>query len=358
MIPITKPFIPPINEYTEFLKKIWDNEYLTNNGPLVKELEKRLSLYLGTQHINLLSNGTISLQIALKALNLKGEIITTPFSYVATTTSILWEGLTPVFVDIDAKTLNIDPTLIESSITNNTSAILATHVYGNPCEIDEIERIAKKYNLKVIYDAAHCFGTLYKDKSVLNYGNLSSISFHATKIFHTIEGGALFTTDEKLNRSISLMRNFGHSGEDKYSGIGINGKNSELHAAMGLLNLKYINDILDLRKIQCNVYSEGIQDLNLKTIEIQKDSKWNCAYFPLILESESSTIEIIKALNKEDIYPRRYFYPSLDTLGYSNCFSKTKISSDISRRIICLPLYHDLKLEDQENIIRILKKNL
>jgi dTDP-4-amino-4,6-dideoxygalactose transaminase len=238
MIPVTKPFLPPIDEYKEYIDGIYQRQWLTNNGPLVNELELKLKEHLNVSHLLYLGNGTIAIQIAIKALELKGEIITTPFSYVATTSSIAWENCKPVFVDIDKDTLNIDPSKIEAAINANTSAILATHVYGNPCDIDAIQRIANKHNLKVIYDAAHCFGTKYKGKSVFEYGDVSTTSFHATKLFHTTEGGAVITTNPELLKKMSYLRNFGHDGPEKFECVGINGKNSEFHAAMGLVNLK------------------------------------------------------------------------------------------------------------------------
>ena len=243
MIPVTKPFLPPIEEYQKYTEGIWQRNWLTNNGPLVNELELKLKDYLQVPHLLFLNNGTIAIQIAIKALQLKGDIITTPFSYVATTSSIVWEGCQPVFVDIDKHTFNIDASKIEAAITPNTSAILATHVYGNPCDIDAIAAIAKKHNLKVIYDAAHCFGTKYKGKSVFAYGDVCTTSFHATKLFHTVEGGAVFCNDADLLRKMAQLRNFGHDGPEHFNEVGINGKNSEFHAAMGLANLKYIQQI-------------------------------------------------------------------------------------------------------------------
>lgn len=257
MIPVTKPFMPPFEQYREYLQGIWEREFLTNNGPLVQELELKLKEYLGLKNLLYLSNGTIALQIAIKALGLKGEIITTPFSYVATTSSIVWEGCEPVFVDIDSETLNINPALIEAAITEQTTGILATHVFGNPCDIEAIQAIADKHNLKVIYDAAHCFGTTYKGRSVFEFGDVSTTSFHATKLFHTVEGGAIFAKDEDLNYRMSRMRNFGHAGFEQYDGVGINGKNSEFHAAMGLCNLSHIENILKSRKDQCLLYEIG-----------------------------------------------------------------------------------------------------
>jgi dTDP-4-amino-4,6-dideoxygalactose transaminase len=313
--------------------------------------------YLGVEHLLYLSNGTISLQIAIKALELKGEIITTPFSYVATTSSIVWEGCKPVFVDIHPKTLNINPELIEEAITDNTTGILATHVFGNPCDIDAIQTIAEKHDLKVIYDAAHCFGTTYKGRTVFEYGDVSTTSFHATKLFHTVEGGGVFTSDKNLNYRMSRMRNFGHAGFEKFDGVGINGKNSEYHAAMGLCNLAHIESILENRKKQCLLFEELLKDLPVQRFTIQKDSGWNYAYYPVIFESETVTLMVKEALEQNNIHPRRYFYPSLDTLDYVQT-AEVQLSKDISKRILCLPLYFNLTSNEQELIIKTLEKGL
>src|SRR4051794_21801553 len=248
MILVTKPFLPPIKEYQEFIDGIWQRQWLTNNGPLVNELELKLKEYLKLKHLLYLSNGTIALQIAIKALDLKGEIITTPFSYVATVSSIAWENCTPVFADIDERSFTINPDEIEKKITEKTCAILATHVYGIPCDVERIEAIAKKNNLYVIYDAAHAFGCIYKGKSLYSYGDISTASFHATKLYHTIEGGAVITSSAELLKKMAYMRNFGHNGPENFFGLGINGKNCEFHAAMGIVNLTYINSIIQKRK--------------------------------------------------------------------------------------------------------------
>ncbi|PKD44656.1 DegT/DnrJ/EryC1/StrS family aminotransferase [Rhodohalobacter barkolensis] len=357
MIPVTKPYMPPREEYEQYLQGIWDREYLTNNGPLVQQLEQKLKDYLDVEHLLYLTNGTIALQIAIKALGLKGEIITTPFSYVATTSSIVWEGCTPVFVDIDPQTLNINPTLIEEAISDKTTGILATHVFGNPCDIEAIQSIADKHDLKVIYDAAHCFGTTYKNQSVFEFGDVSTSSFHATKLFHTVEGGAVFTKDEEINYRMSRMRNFGHAGFKEFDGVGINGKNSEFHAAMGLCNLAYIEKILASRKRQCLLYEKLLKEVLVRSISIQKDTGWNYAYYPVIFESEAITLRLKEALEQNDIYPRRYFYPSLDTLEYVKT-EKVKVSKDISERILCLPVYFSLEIESIEEIVRIISKEL
>ena len=353
MINVTKPFLPSFEEYTEYLKGIWERNWLTNNGPLVNDLELKLKEYLGINHLLFLNNGTIAIQIAIKALNLSGEIITTPFSYVATTSSIVWEGCTPIFCDIDPHSLNIDPNKIEAQITDKTSAILATHVYGNPCDVEAIEKIAVKHNLKVIYDAAHAFGVKYKGKSIMEYGDISTTSFHATKVFHTTEGGAVVTKDPELLKLMSRLRNFGHNGPEHFEGVGINGKNSEFHAAMGLANLKHIDDILMSRKTQAAKYDAALKELKVMRPVILKGADWNYSYYPIVFESEAQLLKAVQELNANWVYPRRYFFPSLSTLDYvAKC--TMPVSDDISSRVLCLPMYHSLKTEDIDYIARLL----
>ncbi len=353
MINVTKTFLPPYEEYEKYLAGIWKRNWVTNHGPLVNELELKLKEYLDIDHLLFLSNGTLAIQIAIKALDLSGEIITTPFSYVATTSCIVWEGCKPVFVDIDPLTFNIDVNKIERAITSKTTAILATHVYGNPCDISVIEKIASKYNLKVIYDAAHCFGTKYKGKSVFEYGDISTTSFHATKIFHTVEGGAVITKSAELIKKMSYLRNFGHNGPDKFDGCGINAKNSEVHAAMGLCNLNYVNQILESRKTQSFQYDSALSKLKIQKLKIQSDSHFNFAYYPILFDDEETLMKSIKALNDNLIYPRRYFYPSLNMLNYVEK-STMENSESIAKRILCLPLYFDLTKEDIDLIAGIL----
>jgi dTDP-4-amino-4,6-dideoxygalactose transaminase len=353
MIPVTKPFLPPREDYEKYIEGIWQRNWLTNNGPLVNELELKLKEYLQVPHLLYLNNGTIALQIAIRALNLSGEIITTPFSYVATTSSICWEHCKPVFVDIDPGSLTIDPLKIEAAITPQTSAILATHVYGNPCDIEALERIAFKHQLKVIYDAAHCFGTIYKGKSVFAYGDISTTSFHATKLFHTIEGGAVFTNDGELLKKMAFMRNFGHNGPERFEEVGINGKNSEFHAAMGLSNLNYLSAILESRKSQSQRYDKWLGRVHAQRLRIDQHAAFNHAYYPLILENEAITLKVIRELESNKIFPRRYFYPSLNTVDLYQAGS-LPISESISKRIICLPLYHTLSAEEIDFISRII----
>ncbi|ATP56090.1 aminotransferase DegT [Pedobacter ginsengisoli] len=353
MIPVTKPFLPKVHEFEEYIHSIWERQWLTNNGPLVNELELKLKSYLELKHLLFVSNGTIALQIAIKALGLTGEIITTPFSFVATTNSIVWEGCKPVFVDIDEETFNIDPKKIEAAITPQTSAILATHVYGNPCDIDAIQEIADRYSLKVIYDAAHCFGTKYKNKSVFAYGDVSTTSFHATKVFHTIEGGAVFTQDPELLKKMALMRNFGHDGPDEFSELGINGKNCEFHAAMGLCNLKEVDEILDKRRLLSFYYWKALSDLEAKYPKLNGNLDYNYAYFPVLFDSEDLMLRCLKALENEKIYCRRYFYPSLSELPFVTS-TYLPVCDSISKRILCLPLYHTLTCSDLDLITRVI----
>jgi len=353
MIPVTKPFLPKAKEYDDYLHSIWERQWLTNNGPLVNEFELKLKNYLGIEHLLYVSNGTVALQIAIKALDLKGEIITTPFSFVATTSSIVWEGCKPVFTDIDPETFNIDPEKIEAAITPNTSAILATHVYGNPCDIDAIQAIADKHGLKVIFDAAHCFGTIYKGKSVFEYGDISTTSFHATKLFHSIEGGAVFTRKPELLKKMAFMRNFGHNGQEDYSELGINGKNSEFHAAMGLCNLKYIDEILKRRKSLSQYYLQKLTNLKASFPKHNGDFSSNYAYFPVLFDTKELMLKCLSDLETEKIYCRRYFYPSLSTLPYVQKTS-LPVCESIVERIICLPLYHTLTFSDLDLITRII----
>jgi dTDP-4-amino-4,6-dideoxygalactose transaminase len=357
MIPVTKTFLPNINEYTKHLKKAWDKQWITNRGELVVDLEEKLRQYLNVKNIIITNNGTVPLQIALKLLGSNGEIITTPFSYVATTAAIVWENCTPVFVDIHPDYLTIDETKIEAAITPKTTAILATHVFGNPCNVEVIEVIAKKYGLKVIYDAAHCFGVTYNGESIFNYGDISTCSFHATKLFHTGEGGAMFCKDGELNHKLFYSHNFGHNGPVDFFGLGINGKISELQAAMGLSVLPYMNEILEERKKVVKYYDEHITNTSIKKILIRKNVYWNYSYYPVIFESEKELLKIQDLLVQSLIYPRRYFYPSLNTIEYANG-GKMPISESIATRILCLPLYVGLTESDLKLICDILTSNL
>lgn len=311
MINVTKTFFPPIAEFQAQVQRIWDNQWLTNRGSLVLELEEKLSEYLALQQSKMIvmNNGTIPLQIALKLLGKGGEIITTPFSYVATTAAIVWENCTPVFVDIHPDFLTIDETKIEAAITDKTTCILATHVFGNPCNIDAIETIAMKHNLKVIYDAAHCFGVTYKGKSIFEYGDISTCSFHATKLFHTGEGGALFTKDADLFHQCFYSHNFGHNGPLDFHGLGINGKISELQAAMGLSVLPHMQEILNDRLKAVNYYNTHLNWNKLKKIQLREDTVWNYSYYPVLFESEADLLLAQKNYMRHRFFREDIFIP-------------------------------------------------
>ncbi len=357
-INVTKAFLPPQQEYQQIISGIWENVWLTNNGPLVKKLESQLKEYLSVNHLLFVSNGTIALQLAIKALELSGEIITTPFSYCATTTSILWENLKPVFVDIEPQTFNINAALIEAAITEKTTAILATHVYGRPCDTDKIEAIAKKYNLKVIYDGAHCFGVMHQGKSLLNFGDITTCSFHATKVFHTVEGGCVISNSIELNEKLDLLRSFGHRNDDYFS-IGINGKNSEFHAAMGICNLPKVKEIIQQRRIISEKYDALLNWTILQKPIYENDGfEYNFAYYPIICPNEAVLLSIIAALKANDIIPRRYFYPSLNQLPYLQSNQRCPIAESVATRALSLPLYFDLSLTDVERISSIINQTL
>lgn len=355
MINVTKTFFPPIAAYQEQLERIWANEWLTNNGALYKELSQKLKDYLGVHHIIPMTNGTLPIQIALNAYGEGGEIITTPFSYVATTSSIVWERCTPVFVDIHPEYLTIDETKIEAAITDKTTAILATHVYGNPCDVVAIAAIAKKHQLKVIYDAAHCFGVTYKGQSIFNYGDVSTCSFHATKLFHTGEGGALFCQDAQTYHAMWYRHNFGHSGPETYYGLGINAKMSELQAAMGLAVLPYMDHILAERQRVCHYYNAHLDWERLRALKIREGTQWNYAYYPVLFETEALLLCAMQSLAKQDIYPRRYFYPSLEALPYI-ASQQCPVAANMAKRVLCLPLYTDLKNSICRKVVSIINE--
>lgn len=351
---VTKSFMPTLSEYSEILKEIWERGILTNQGPCVQELERKMKEYLSVPNFQYLSNGTIALQFALNALNITdGEVITTPFSYVATVSSILWERCTPVFIDIEPDNFTIDSQKIRAAITSKTRAIMGVHVFGYACNVDEIELIAKEYNLKVIYDGAHAFGAKYKGNSLLSYGDISTVSFHATKLFHTIEGGACIIKDNEVSNRLDLTKRFGHNGDTHYQ-LGINGKTSEFHAAMGLANFPYIDKIISARKTCSELYDKLLNN-SLGRPKNQNDLDYNYAYYPIVFKSEKQLLDVFSELNKMDVYPRRYFYPSLNQLPYIN-YKHCEISEDISKRIACLPLYVGLKEEEQNIIVDTIKK--
>ena len=354
---VTKTYLPPLEEYVAYLQGIWERTWLTNYGPLVQELEKQLKEQLGVKHIFLVNNGTMALQVAIKALGLSKQIITTPFSYVATTSSIVWEGCEPVFADIHPDTLCLDPARIEALITPETQAILATHVYGNPCDVEAIEAIGKKHNLNISYDAAHAFGVQYKGKSVLNFGDISTLSFHATKLFHTGEGGAIVTNDDELAHRISYMMNFGHNGPENFFGLGVNGKNSELHAAMGLCVLPKVAALIQRRKEIFALYDLHLSGLGLQRPLIAPEVTYNYAYYPVVFPSEEAMLKVKEALNIKSVFPRRYFYPALSTLNYVHR-QPAEVAESISSRVLCLPLFYELSDDVVAGISTIIKENL
>ena len=354
MINVTKTYLPNKEKYKAYIDRIYESGWLTNNGPLLQELEQRLADYLGVNNLILVANGSLALQLAYKALDLKGEVITTPFSFVATTSTLVWEGLKPVFADIDSETFNLNPKNIESLITKQTSAIVPVHVFGNPCEVEKIQAIADKHSLKVVYDAAHAFGSEYKGKSVLNYGDISTLSFHATKLFHTIEGGAVITNDDTLAKKIRLLINFGITGPDCIGSVGTNAKMNEFEAAMGLCVLDEMETIKQKRTEVWQNYSQKIMGL-VTFQQWNANSQNNCAYAPVLFESEEQLITVEAKLKDNQIVPRRYFYPSLDTLDYLQSEQVCDVSRDIASRILCLPIYPELNVEQTENIVQGIK---
>lgn len=357
MIPVTKAYLPNKAKYQAYVNDIYGRGWLTNNGVLVQELERRLAEYLGVKHLICVANGSLALQLAYKVLDLKGEVITTPFSFAATVSTLAWEGLTPIFGDIDPNSYNLDPCNIEPLITEKTSALVPVHVFGNPCKADEIKIIAEENNLKVIYDAAHAFGVEYKGHSILNYGDISTVSFHSTKIFHSIEGGALITNDDDLAKKIRAHINFGITESGKIKLLGTNAKMNEFEAAMGLCVLDEIDLIRNQRKDICKTYQQALRDL-VTFQSWNKDSQNNYAYAPVLFKSEEELLRVNEGLNIKRIFARRYFYPSLDTLNYLQPEQILTISRDISERILCLPLYSGLAVEEQEVIVDTIMKNL
>lgn len=357
MINVTKTYLPDINKYKKYIEEIYKNGWVTNNGPMVQKLEKKLADYLGVKNLVLVSNGTVALEIAYRTLDIKGFAITTPFSFVATTSSLVTNNILPIYADIDSETLNLNYKNIEQLITPNTSALVPVHVFGNGCEVEKIDTIAKKYDLKVIYDAAHAFDVKFKDKSILNYGDISTLSFHATKLFHSIEGGALIINNDELVEKARYLINFGIENTESIPHLGTNAKMNEFEAAMGLCMLDEIENIKNKRQNVYNLYKKELNEI----VKFQKQNEYsseNYSYFPIILKDEKELLIVQKALNQENIFPRRYFYPSLDTLDYIEPKQKCNISRDISKRILCLPIYPELEETVQEKIISIIKKAL
>ncbi|HEY6872878.1 MAG TPA: DegT/DnrJ/EryC1/StrS family aminotransferase [Geobacteraceae bacterium] len=360
---VTQPFLPPLEEFIPYLEKIWENKWLTNAGPFHQELEAKLAEYLGVDHLALFANGTLALVTALQALRITGEVITTPFSFVATAHSLLWNGIKPVFVDIDPETFNLDPEKIEAAITPHTTAILPVHVYGNPCDVEKIQKIADTYGLKVIYDAAHAFGINYKGESLLKHGDLSVLSFHATKVFNTFEGGAIVCPDAKTKKRIDDLKNFGFADEVTVVAPGINGKMNEVQAAFGLLQLKHVDKAIDRRREINAHYREQLSSVSgISCRPLIVEATNNFSYFPVIVENEYplSREELYEKLRNHGIYSRRYFYPLISSFpmyrGLQSALpGNLPVATKIAEKILCLPIYPDLSEESQNRIIEIIK---
>jgi len=359
---VTQPLLPPLEEFIPYLEKIWKNKVLTNGGPLHQELEQALCEYLGVEHIALFTNGTIALVTALQALRVTGEVITTPYSFVATANSLLWNGIKPIFVDVDPDTLNMDPSKIEAAITPQTTAIMPVHCYGYPCDVDAIQKIADNYNLKVIYDAAHAFGVEDSRGSVLSHGDLSVLSFHATKVFNTFEGGAIVCPDAKTKQRIDYLKNFGIVDEVTVVAPGINGKMSEINAAFGLLQLKYLDRALERRKEIDSLYRQELASINgVQCLGNTNEITANYSYFPLLLTSEYPITRdaLYEKLKDKGIYTRRYFYPLItDFPMYRGLPSSTRgnlpVATDAASRVLCLPIYPALEQSDFMRIVKSL----
>ncbi|MCE2009751.1 MULTISPECIES: dTDP-4-amino-4,6-dideoxy-D-glucose aminotransferase VioA [Enterobacter] len=362
-IPVTQPFLPELSEFIPYLEKIWDNKWLTNNGPFHQQLEKELCEYLGVDYISLFNNATIALITALQALRISGEVITTPYSFIATSHSILWNGLKPVFVDIDPDTFNIDPKKIEAAITPNTTAIMPVHCYSSPCDVEAIQEIADNYGLRVIYDAAHAFGVNYKGQSILRFGDMSILSFHATKVFNTFEGGAIICQDAKTKQRIDRLKNFGIADELTVTAPGINGKMSEINAAFGLVQLKHINSAIEQRRRIDLAYRRELTQIKGITVPAASEhSNSNYSYFPVLIEPEfrMSRDELYFELKKNNILSRRYFYPLISNMPMyrgieSAAIENLPLSNAVSDKVLCLPIFNEMDENDFSRIINIIR---
>ena len=361
---VTQPFLPPLKEFIPYLEKIWDNKWLTNNGEFHRQLEKELSEYLGVKYISLFANGTLALITALQEMRITGEVITTPFSFVATTHSLWWNGIKPVFVDIEPEFFNIDPEKIEAAITPKTTAIMPVHVYGNPTNVKRIQEIADTYGLKVIYDACHAFGVKTKDQSILNFGDMSILSFHATKVYTTFEGGAIICHDEKTKKRIDYLKNFGFAGETKVVAPGINAKMNEFQAALGLLQLKYADHVRNKRKEIAEYYRNNLKNIKgISYFEDIKDVTHNYAYFPILIDKEKYKMtrdEIYQKLKDNAILTRRYFYPLISNFtSYSGLpsanINNLPVANQVAEEVLCLPIYPNLDFKVTNKIINIIK---
>lgn len=353
---VTRTFLPPQEEYLHWLNKAWESHCLTNNGPIHRELEETLTARFEVPYLRLMANGTLALQLAIRALGVKGKVITTPYSYVATTSAIMWEGCEPVFVDIKSDTLCIDPELIEAAITPDTTAILATHVYGIPCDVEAIDLIAKKHGLKVIYDAAHAFDVKYKGRSILQWGDASTLSFHATKLFHTVEGGAVVVKDEEADRQLRLLRSFGHIGDEHFS-LGMNAKMSEVHAAMGMAVLPYMEPIVAARRRTTARYDQALSDIPIKRPLVLDREGYNFSYYPILLNNPEVREAVLKNMADLGVMCRRYFYPSLNTLPYVKPCG-TPVSEKYAATALCIPFHDQLTGVQIERVVAALKLSI
>lgn len=360
---VTQPYLPPLDEFTPYLEKIWENKILTNGGQFHQQLEEALCEYLGVKYLSLFTNGTIALITALQSLRITGEVITTPYSFVATAHSLLWNGIKPVFVDIEAKTFNIDPSKIEAAITPHTTAIMPVHCYGNPCDIEAIQKIADSYNLKVIYDAAHAFGVQDSTGSILRHGDLSVLSFHATKVFNTFEGGAIICPDAETKKRIDQLKNFGFVDEVTVVAPGINGKMSEINAAFGLLQLQHIEQVLVQRQNIDRSYREYLKNIEgIRVVDEIGQTKANYSYFPILVEESYplSRDDLYQKLKDHNIFARRYFYPLISDFPMYRGLPSAEvlnlpISTDVASKVICLPIYPTLTDLDIESVVRVIQ---
>lgn len=359
---VTQPFLPPLEEFMPYLKQIWENKLLTNGGPFHQQLEVDLAKYLGVEHLALFTNGTIALVTALQTLRITGEVITTPYSFVATAHSLVWNSISPVFVDIDPVTCNLDPEKIEQAITPRTTAIMPVHCYGTPCDVERIQQIADTYGLKVIYDAAHTFGVKYKGESLLRHGDLSVLSFHATKVYNTFEGGAIVCPNAKTKQRIDYLKNFGFADEVTVMAPGINGKMSEINAAFGLLQLKHVDAAIARRGEIDALYRQGVSDIKgITCLSKPADTERTFSYFPIMVENNYPLTrdQLYYKLKEYNIHARRYFYPLISDMPMyrglpSASQTNLPVAEKLSQRVLCLPIYPDLDLDIVHAIIKII----
>lgn len=359
-ITVTRPTLPPFEEYVALLRGIWSRNQLTNAGPLVVELERRLAEYLGVRHCLFVTNGTIALQLAYRALELHGEVVTTPFSYVATSSSLAWEGCAPVFADIDPDTLTLSAECAEAAFTPRTSAIVATHVYGNACDVHALGALARRRGVRLVYDAAHAFGAVLDGRALAAYGDVATLSFHATKLFHTVEGGAVVTDDDEIARRVAYLRNFGHEGQEAFQGIGINGKNSELHAAMGLCLLPRVTEIVAERRALSQRYDERFAALGdaLRRPVLHAGLAYNYAYYPVLLADAATVVEVQRRCADAGVLTRRYFYPSLSGALPYVLEAEVPVARDAANRVLCLPLFTGMTHDELDHVASIVRSTL